>query len=123
VAACFVPMDHQHTIETALRRSQEVLWDNLPPQDHLPDDLALRRLREIIRSPDVSDGLERGSDTFLAFVLRAVRLVLSDRSQRDRDAISRLWAILDDPALNTALGIVQNSRMKIGRGKPRMPGL
>jgi hypothetical protein len=32
--------------------------------------------------------------------------------------ISRLWEVLDEPELNRALGIRQNSRMILGRKKP-----
>ncbi len=45
-------------------------------------------------------------------------LVLADESQTPREIIARLWNILDEPELNRALGIPQNSRMKIGRKKP-----
>ena len=62
--------------------------------------------------------LERGNDTALCFVLRAVNRILSDKDQPDRVTISRLWEVLDEPELNRALGIRQNSRMILGRKKP-----
>src|SRR2546425_7097304 len=37
--------------------------------------------------------------------------VLSDQSRTDREIISRLWDVLDDPHLNQALGLPQNSRI------------
>jgi len=48
--------------------------------------------------------LQRSSDTFLAFALRAVEHVVADPSQTDREIIDRLWDVLDDPHLNQALG-------------------
>ena len=39
---------------------------------------------------------------------------LSDKDQPDRVTISRLWEVLDEPELNRALGIRQNSRMILG---------
>jgi hypothetical protein len=66
----------------------------------------------------VKSVLERGSDTALVFVLRATKTVLADESQTPREIIAGLWNILDEPELNRALGIPQNSRMKIGRKKP-----
>jgi hypothetical protein len=54
--------------------------------------------------------LERSSDTLLKFALREVERVLSDQSRTNRETINRLWDVLDDPHLNRALGIPQNSR-------------
>jgi hypothetical protein len=58
--------------------------------------------------------LLQSSDTFLTFVLRAVEIVVSDQSQDDREIIGRLWDVLDEPHLNQALGIQQNSRISFG---------
>jgi len=55
--------------------------------------------------------LLRSSDTSLAFTLRAVEHVVADQSQTDREIINRLWDVLDDPHLNQALGIPQNSHL------------
>jgi type 1 fimbriae regulatory protein FimE len=63
-----------------------------------------------VRSPAVQSALERSSDTFLAFALRAVERILADQSRTDREIISRLWDVLDDPHLNRALGLPQNSK-------------
>jgi hypothetical protein len=57
-------------------------------------------------------------DCALVFVLRATNTVLADESQTPREIIAHLWNILDEPELNRALGIPQNSHMKIGRKKP-----
>ena len=70
------------------------------------------------RTPQGQQVLERGNDTALCFVLRAVNRILSDKVQPDRVTISRLWEVLDEPELNRALGIRQNSRMILGRKKP-----
>ena len=49
--------------------------------------------------------------------LRAVERVVSDQSQTNRETINRLWDILDDPHLNKALGLPQNSRMTFRRSR------
>jgi hypothetical protein len=105
-------------IEQALRDAQNILWRNLPPTQSQSDEAVVRALRDIVRSARVKSVLERGSDTALVFVLRATNKVLADESQIPREIIARLWNILDEPELNRALGIPQNSRMKIGRKKP-----
>jgi hypothetical protein len=50
---------------------------------------------------------------FFAFVLRAIRRVLADQSQTDRQVIASLWSIFDDPDLNGALDIPQKSPIAI----------
>ena len=105
-------------IEQALRDAQNILWSNLPPTQSQSDEAVVRALRDIVRSARVKSVLERGSDTALVFVLRATNKVLADESQTPREIIARLWNILDEPELNRALGIPQNSRMKIGRKQP-----
>ena len=64
-----------------------------------------------MRSPAIQSALERSSGTFAAFTLRAVERVFADRSRTDREIISRLWDVLDDPHLNQALGFPQNSHI------------
>jgi hypothetical protein len=59
------------------------------------------------------------SDTLLAFSLRAVGHVVAEQSQTDREIITRVWDILDDPHLNRALGIAQNSRFMRGPNPKR----
>ena len=54
---------------------------------------------------------------FLAFVLRAVEFVLADQFRADREIIDHLWDVLDDPHLNKALGLPQNSRMTFRRSR------
>jgi hypothetical protein len=78
------------------------------------DDVTVARLRDLVRSPAIQAGLLQSSDTFLTFVLRAVEIVVADQSQDDREIIGRLWDVLDEPHLNQALGIQQNSRISFG---------
>jgi hypothetical protein len=58
------------------------------------------RFRELVRSQALRSALERSSDTFPAFVLREVGHV--DQSKTNRQVISRLWGVFDDPHLNQA---------------------
>jgi hypothetical protein len=46
--------------------------------------------------------------------LRAVERVVADQSLTNRQIITRLWDVLDDPHLNQALGIPQNSQITFG---------
>jgi hypothetical protein len=73
------------------------------------------RFRELVCSQALRSALERSSDTLLAFSLRAVERVVSDQSRTNRETINRLWDVLDDPHLNKALGLPQNSRMTFRR--------
>lgn len=113
-----LPMQYDLVIKRTLREAQGILWANLPPASNLPDAQAVKSLRALIRTPQGQQVLERGNDTALCFVLRAVNRILSDKDQPDRVTISRLWEVLDEPELNRALGIRQNSRMILGRKKP-----
>ena len=113
-----LPMQYDLVIKRTLREAQGILWANLPPASNLPDAQAVKSLRALVRTPQVHQALKRGNDTALCFVLRAVNRILSDKDQPDRVTISRLWEVLDEPELNRALGIRQNSRMILGRKKP-----
>ena len=94
--------------------AQTFLSQNLPPAYNLPDAATATRVRELVHSPSIRSALERSSDTLLAFALRAVELVVADQSLTNRQIITRLWDVLDDPHLNQALGIPQNSRITFG---------
>ena len=109
-------MQYDLVIKRTLREAQSILWANLPPASNLPDAQAVKSLRALIRTPQGQQVLERGNDSALCFVLRAVNRILSDKDQPDRVTISRLWEVLDEPELNRALGIRQNSRI-LGRKK------
>jgi hypothetical protein len=100
------------TLETAIREANRL------PVHNLPDAETVARLSEIIRSSAVLGALRR-SDAFFAFVLRAVRRVLADHSLTDRQVITSLWSIFDDPDLNGALDIPQKSPMAIVPRKPK----
>jgi hypothetical protein len=50
-------------------------------------------------------------------VLRAVEFVLADQFRADREIIDHLWDVLDDPQLNKALGLPQNSQMTFRRSR------
>ncbi|MFL6821712.1 MAG: hypothetical protein ACJ8FA_04010 [Xanthobacteraceae bacterium] len=107
-------MNSQRVIEAAVRAAQDCLWQNAPPMYYVADDVTVARLRDLVRSPAIQAALLQSSDTFLTFVLRAVEIVVSDQSQDDREIIGRLWDVLDEPHLNQALGIQQNSRISFG---------
>ena len=84
--------------------AQRLLWQRLAPTHNLPDATTVMRFRELIRSQAIRLALERSSDTVHAFALRAVKQVISDQSRTNRETITRLWDVLDDPHLNQALG-------------------
>jgi hypothetical protein len=103
-------MQYDRLIERTLRDAQGILRANLPPAKNLPDDQAVQSLRAIVRTPQVREALERGNDTALCFVLRAVNRILSDDDQPDRSTINRLWDVLDEPELKRAMGVQQNMK-------------
>src|SRR6266550_8251223 len=113
----FFSMKSDRVIESAIRAAQNLLWQNLPPMHNLPDAAAVARLRDLVRSPAGKTVLLHSNDTFLAFVLRAVEFVLADQLRADREIIDHLWDVLDDPHLNKALGLPQNSRMTFRRSR------
>ena len=103
-------MSSDRVIIDAIKMAQDLLSQNLAPTRNLTDAATVMRLRELIRSQAIRSALERSSDTVLAFGLRAVEQVISDQSRTNRETITRLWDVLDDPHLNKALGLPQNSR-------------
>jgi hypothetical protein len=103
-------MQYDRLIERTLRDAQGILRANLPPAKNLPDDQAVQSLRAIVRTPPVREALERGNDTALCFVLRAVNRILSDDDQPDRTTINRLRDVLDEPELKRAMGVQQNMK-------------
>jgi hypothetical protein len=102
-------MSSDRVIIDAIKMAQDLLSQNLAPTRNLTDAATVMRLRELIRS-QIRSALERSSDTVLAFGLRAVEQVISDQSRTNHETINRLWDVLDDPHLNKALGLPQNSR-------------
>jgi hypothetical protein len=107
-------MSSDHAIVDAIKVARTLLSQNLPPASNLPDAATVTRVRELVHSPSIRSALERSSDTLLAFALRAVERVVADQSLTNRQIITRLWDVLDDPHLNQALGIPQNSRITFG---------
>jgi hypothetical protein len=107
-------MNSERVIVDAIKVAQNLLWQNLPSTHTLSDTATVLRFRELVRSPAVRLALEGSSDTLLAFALRAAERVLSDQSRTHRETINRLWDVLDDPYLNKALGLPQNSRITFG---------
>jgi len=103
-------MSSDRVIVEALKVAQELLRQNLPSTHNLTDAATVLRLLELMRSPSIQSALERSSDTLIAFALRAVERVLCDHSRPHRETINLLWDVLDDPHLNKALGLPQNSR-------------
>jgi membrane peptidoglycan carboxypeptidase len=97
--------------------AQDLLLQNLPPAHNFTDAATVMRFRELVRSQAIRSALERSSDTLLTFALRAVERVVSDQSRTNRETINQLWDILDDPHLNKALGLPQNSRMTFRRSR------
>ena len=63
-----------------------------------------------MRTPQVREVLERGDDTALCFVLRAVNRILSNEKQPDRTTIKRLWDVLDELEIHRALSGQQNRK-------------
>jgi len=107
-------MNRNRVIEAAIRAAQDFLWQNAPPMHYVADEATVDRLRDLMGSPAVQAALLQSSDAFLSFVLRAVEVVVRDQSQTDRQIIGRLWDVLDEPHVNRALGIPQNSRISFG---------
>jgi hypothetical protein len=107
-------MDSKIIIEDTVRAAQDILWEVLPPGEQR--ELAIIKLRKFLWLAGITAALTTASDNIVTFALRGSRLALAEPSARPGTIISALWMILDDPSLNQALGIPQNSRMKV-RGR------
>jgi hypothetical protein len=110
-------MSSDRVIVDAIKMAQDLLCQNLPPTHNLTDAATVMRFRELVHSQATRSALEHSSDTILAFALRAVERVLSDQSQTNRETITRLYDVLDDPHLNKALGIPKDSRITFRRSR------
>ena len=110
-------MQYDRVIEQTLRDVRGILQVNLTPSHNLLDQRAVESLRAVMGAPQVGNALERGNAA-LCFVLRAVKHILSDKAQPPRAVLNRLWDALDEPELNRALGVKQNSRISVWRKKP-----
>jgi hypothetical protein len=100
-------MDTAASLDDILRKAQDILWDALPPGTARAS--AVIKLRELLWSTEVGVALGVASDTYLAFALRESRMTLADASAWPDKTLSALWTILDNSALNAALGIPQSS--------------
>ena len=109
-------MSSDRIIVDAIKVAQALLLQNLSPTHNSTDAATVMRFHELVRSPAIRSALERSSDTLLTFALRAVVRVVSD-ARTNRETINQLWDILDDPHLNKALGLLQNSRMTFRRSR------
>jgi hypothetical protein len=107
-------MSSDRVIVDAIKVAQDLLRQNLPPTHSLTDAATVMRFRELVHSQAIRAALERSSDTFPAFVLREVEHVVADQSKTNRQIITRLWDVLDDPHLNQALGIPHNRGKLLG---------
>ena len=97
VPGAFFRMSSDRAIVDAIKVARTLLSQNLPPAYNLPDAATVTRVRELVHSPSIRSALERSSDTLLAFALRAVERVVADQSLTNRQIITRLWDVLDDP--------------------------
>jgi hypothetical protein len=113
---CVPFMSSDRTIVDVIKVAH-LLRQNLPPTHNLTDAATVMRFRELVRSQAIRSALDRSSDTLLTFALREVERVISDQSRTNRETINQLWDILDDPHLNKALGLPQNSRMTSRRSR------
>jgi hypothetical protein len=111
-------MDYEPVIKGALWDAQELLWGNLRPTEKLPPDKTVKALDQIIASSGVQSALSSGTESALVFYLRAMHLVLKNKSAVDKDTISRLWPILDHPHLYELLGTSRDSRISVESKPP-----
>jgi hypothetical protein len=98
-------MDAATSLDDTVRKAQDIMWDALPPGAARA--IAVVKLRDLLWSTQTSRALAIYSDNCLAFALRESRMALADTSAWPDKTLSVLWMILDDPALNAALGIPQ----------------
>jgi triphosphoribosyl-dephospho-CoA synthetase len=83
-------MKHDCLIEFLAQKVQEVLRDNLTSQ--VSDEIAFKTIRSLIGTPIARVALKRGSDTARAFLVRAVKRVVTDESLPARETLNRLPA-------------------------------
>lgn len=96
-------MNAPTSLDETIRRAQDILWSALPPG--VARTSAVVELKELLWSTQTREALALASDNYLAFALRESRMALADASAWPDKTLSALWTILDDPALNAALGI------------------
>ena len=106
-------MNAPTSLDETIRRAQDILWSALPPGAARTS--AVVELKELLWSTQTRQALALASDNYLAFALRESRLTLVDTSAWPDKTLSALWTILDDPALNAALGIPQDTTLNAPR--------
>ena len=110
-------MKSQSILIDVATQAQDVLWETIV--SGLPDELALDHLRTLVHAPDARKALKACSDNSLSFALRSLQCVVSDVGLSDREKIERLWPLLEDSALNAALGRRAGVVSVIGRAGQR----
>jgi hypothetical protein len=98
-------MDAATSLDDAVRKTQDIMWSALSPGSARAT--AVAKLRDLLWSAKMTRALAISSDNCPAFALRQSRIALADASAWPDKTLSVLWTILDDPALNAALGIPQ----------------
>jgi hypothetical protein len=98
-------MDAATSLDDAVRTAQDIMWAALSPGSARA--AAVVTLRDLLWSAKMTRALAISSDNCPAFALRQSRIALADASAWPDKTLSVLWTILDDPALNAALGIPQ----------------
>ena len=96
-------MNAPTSLDETIRRAQDILWSVLSLG--VARSAAVVELKELLWSTQTREALALASDNYLAFALRESRMALADASAWPDKTLSALWTILDDPALNAALGI------------------
>ena len=107
-------MNAPTSLDETIRRAQDILWSALPPG--VARSAAVVELKEHLWSTQTREALTLASDNYLAFALRESRMALADASAWPDKTLSALWTILDDPALNAALGIPRFLRERCQAG-------
>jgi hypothetical protein len=110
-------MNSDRVVVEAIKVAQTLLSQNLPPAYNLPDAVTGTRARAFGLLYTIGIGAQQRHVARIC--LAGVEHVVAEQSQTDREIITRLWDILDDPHLNRALGIAQNSRFMLGPNPKR----
>jgi hypothetical protein len=102
-------MDPATILAAALRTAQATVLSSLG-HSHT---LTVLKLRELLWSTKITSALATSSDNCFAFAVRQARIALADAAAWPDTTLAGLRSILDDPALNAALGAPpKNSRAR-----------
>jgi hypothetical protein len=111
-------MQYERVIEQAVQDVQDLLRTQLMPKQPLPYHRVVACLRAIVGTPDVRRAIERGNDTALSFVLRAVNRALNDPLVPPDRILDQLWDIvLARPEVQQGLEI-ESARMFLRKKPP-----